>query len=371
MALRVLLADESVTIKKVFQLALQDFAVEVTSVTVGLDVMTVAEKVKPDIVFADVLLQKKSGYDVCREMKAHPTLSNVPVVLMWSGFMELDQARYKNSGANAQLEKPFDTQRLRQVVNTLVPKTQTQPLSPYLTFPKLPDFEEGPARPLAGTYPPAPPPELGPRELGGGMPDLPPPKPTAKPTAAPTGSWSMDSFEPIDSHHEINDDVSEDFMPVQLPSEPVRAQKPPPLRAQPAAPAEEPDENQWFQKTLSKFKLDPSRQTEADRSVKPPKAPSVYESEDGDALELDLGDEATTASQPIPESKPPALKVTSVSAGSATGAIPQLNEKQLEAIIRAQSQEVIEKVVWQVVPEIATRIIERELERLLKERKSL
>jgi hypothetical protein len=179
----------------------------------------------------------------------------------------------------------------------------------------------------------------------------------------------MDSFEPIDTPHEINEDVTEDFMPVQLPSEPARAPTPPPLRTQPATPAEEPDENQWFQKTLSKFKLDPSRQTPADRSVKTPTAPAVYEAEEGDALELDLGDEVTAPPHSAPIERPPALKVTPVSTG--TGAIPQLNEKQLESIIRAQSQEVIEKVVWQVVPEIATRIIEREIERLLKERKSL
>jgi hypothetical protein len=50
--------------------------------------------------------------------------------------------------------------------------------------------------------------------------------------------------------------------------------------------------------------------------------------------------------------------------------IPQLNEKQLEAIIRKQSAEVIESVVWKVVPELATQIIERELNRLLKEREA-
>ena len=91
MALRVLLADESSTIKKVFQLALQDFAVDVRPVNVGVDVVPVALNFKPDIIFADVLLQKKSGYDVCAEVKQHPTLKNVPVILMWSGFMELDE----------------------------------------------------------------------------------------------------------------------------------------------------------------------------------------------------------------------------------------------------------------------------------------
>ena len=54
MALRVLLADESTTIKKVMQLALQEFAVEVKAVRSGLDVSEVARSFSPDIVFADV-----------------------------------------------------------------------------------------------------------------------------------------------------------------------------------------------------------------------------------------------------------------------------------------------------------------------------
>ncbi|MCB0407527.1 MAG: response regulator, partial [Bdellovibrionales bacterium] len=142
MALRVLLADESSTIKKVFQLALQDFAVEVKPVNVGIDVATVAESFKPDIIFADVLLQKKNGYDVSSEIKQNAQLKETPVVLMWSGFMDLDEDKMQASGADAQLEKPFDVKSLRALVQNLVPRTKEQKLSSYLSFPKLPEFEE-------------------------------------------------------------------------------------------------------------------------------------------------------------------------------------------------------------------------------------
>ena len=64
MALRVLLADESNTIKKVMELSLQDFAVEVKAVNMGVDVLEVARNFKADIIFADVLLPKVSGYEV-------------------------------------------------------------------------------------------------------------------------------------------------------------------------------------------------------------------------------------------------------------------------------------------------------------------
>jgi two-component system, cell cycle response regulator len=338
MALRVLLADESVTIKKVFQLALQDFAVEVVPVTLGDDVVQVAKKINPDIIFADVLLQKKNGYDVCRDIKSTQTLQATPVVLIWSGFMELDQARYKASGANGHLEKPFDTAKLRNLVQSLVPKTKDQPLSSFLTFPKLPDFEENsPKSKSPNMAPLMPPPTPEPmQELGA--------------SAATTGSWSMDSFAPIDS---LANDDHEEFLAVDLPTEPPKM-----------APAkkieiDEADEGEaaWFQKTLSQYKLDPSLSKPEIPTVKfkaPPTSPSVEE--DLPELNFDL------------DSPPPQVTSSKSPTRTAPPSIPQFDEKQLETIIRAQSQEVIEKVVWQVVPEIATRIIERELERLLKER---
>ena len=136
MALRVLLADESTTIKKVMQLALQDFAVEVKAVHVGVDVVEVAKVFRPDIIFADVLLQKKNGYEVCSDIKKEPSLQPVPVVLMWSSFLDIDEKLASQCGANQRLEKPFDVETLRQLILELVPKTRSQRLAHFLKFPE-------------------------------------------------------------------------------------------------------------------------------------------------------------------------------------------------------------------------------------------
>lgn len=142
MGLKVLLADESSSIKKALQLALSDYAVEVKSVPSGLDVLSVALDFRPDIVLADVLLTKKSGYEVCKEIRANPTLQNVPVVLMWSSFMEFDQTLAEKNGYSDKLEKPFDTETLRQKINALVTKTKKHPLDGLLSLPQMPNFEE-------------------------------------------------------------------------------------------------------------------------------------------------------------------------------------------------------------------------------------
>ncbi len=148
MALRVLLADESSTIKKVIQLSLQDFGVDVKSVTVGLDVLSVAKTFRPDVVLADVLLAKRSGYEVCHDLKNDQETSQIPVVLMWSGFMEIDEQKARLCGADRRIEKPFDASALRQIVQELVSRTQNNPVSSFVQFPTLPPFEESKKPPV-------------------------------------------------------------------------------------------------------------------------------------------------------------------------------------------------------------------------------
>ena len=98
MPLRILLADESTTIKKAFSLALSDLGAEIKSVPSGLDVMTVAIDFRPQLIFADVLLTKKSGYEVCREITASIETKHIPVILMWSNFMEFNTSLATQAG---------------------------------------------------------------------------------------------------------------------------------------------------------------------------------------------------------------------------------------------------------------------------------
>jgi CheY-like chemotaxis protein len=317
MALRVLLADESSTIKKVFQLALQDFAVEVRPVNVGVDVLQVARNFKPDIIFADVLLQKKSGYEVSAELKQNSEMNGIPVVLMWSGFMELDEDKFQASHANAQLEKPFDVTALRKLVADLVPRTQNQRLSQFLTFPKLPDFEE---KQPGSEAAPEPPPAL---EAQGEEDFKQVPLPKMKGAQASGGEKYRLNLSP--------EELEPEHVPVKF-----------------KMPGEE---DEAVETEEDQFSIrEPARATPAPKAA----APEADSDE-----ELELIDEpsiaAATSAQPTSDSP-------------STPALPGLSAAQLEKLIREQSTEVIESVVWKVVPDLAAQIIERELNRLLKER---
>ena len=142
MPLRILLADESTTIKKAFQLALSDLGAEIKSVPSGLDVMTVALDFRPQLIFADVLLTKKSGYEVCREITASIDTKHIPVILMWSNFMEFNLTLATQGGYADKLEKPFDSAALRKLVTKFYKETESHPLNGLLDFPTIPEFAE-------------------------------------------------------------------------------------------------------------------------------------------------------------------------------------------------------------------------------------
>ena len=143
MALRVLLADESTAIRKAVLLVLADYGPDVKSVTSGLDVLTVAKSFEPDLIIIDILLTKKNGYEASLELKTDDMTKNIPIILMWSNFMQLDLPQFLASRANDSVEKPFDSDDFRSKVEKLLPNLKSFPLKGLLNFPRLPDIVDG------------------------------------------------------------------------------------------------------------------------------------------------------------------------------------------------------------------------------------
>lgn len=329
MALRVLLADESSTIKKVMELALQDFAVSVKAVPVGLDVLAVAKSFKPDIVFADVMLQKKNGYEVCAELKTDAMLKHVPVVLMWSGFMEFDDKKSATAHADNKLEKPFDAETLRGLVKDLVPAVQDNAISNFLSFPNLPAIEEGPA-PTAMT-------QAQPVDVKPGIPSGLPKAPIAPPEPSVDHSSALFDLSTDDEHDE--------FQQVPLKS-PAKVSTP----IEPQAPEYE---------GLSLEEIDITKT-------------NISLSSGEEDITLDQVDKLTdlgpikTPRFPINDSPAASPKAPTSSTG-ASGSLAGIDPQHLEQLLRQQVRDVLQDVAWKVLPDIAERIIREEIQKLLKD----
>lgn len=413
MALRVLLADESSTIKKVMQLALQDFGVEVKAVPIGLDVVQVSRSFKPDIIFADVLLSKRNGYEVSMDVKSDSVLNKTPVVLMWSSFMEIDEAKVQECRADRKIEKPFDAETLRALVKELVHTTSSNLISNYLSFPDLPPIidEKPPAAPSPSQKAPVASEEIPTfnfdslehqtnnrihaaknndseidfGSLDADAIDLSSLDVQTSPIEAPEGfNFSLESqthaepaYEPI-----VIDDIEEpeEFQAVPLPrnrgnnkteklAERIEAAKNPVFegtKTNTKIGVKKPSED-WSHQDLSKFKIDLPMDDQFDLGESDLTNTSIALSSGVEEISLDEieNPKAILRQQ---QTKAPAKSFQSQTANNNLEAnMKILDPMRAEELIRQEVRQVLETIAWKVLPEIAERVVREEIQKLLKD----
>ncbi|MEP6890661.1 MAG: response regulator, partial [Nitrospirota bacterium] len=85
----VLIADDSIAVRKVAERLLIEAGLGVTLVANGEEALAYLAKETPDLVVSDVIMPDKSGYEVCAFVRAQRTLANTPVLLI-SGIVNDD-----------------------------------------------------------------------------------------------------------------------------------------------------------------------------------------------------------------------------------------------------------------------------------------
>jgi len=117
---KLLLAEDSLTIRKVFELALSRSDIAITSVDNGEDAVRLAGEIFPDLVVADLTLAGKNGFAVAAELRAMEKTEKIPVLILSGTMVPLDEARFKASGARGVLFKPFESRELLESIEGLL-----------------------------------------------------------------------------------------------------------------------------------------------------------------------------------------------------------------------------------------------------------
>ncbi len=120
MTARLLLAEDSLTIQRVFELTLRQSGVALTVVDNGEDAIRLAKEISPDIVVADVSLPGKDGFEVAEELRSGETGGEYPVLILAGTLAPFDEERFRKCGAHGVLFKPFESRELLEKVESLL-----------------------------------------------------------------------------------------------------------------------------------------------------------------------------------------------------------------------------------------------------------
>jgi twitching motility two-component system response regulator PilG len=118
---KILLVDDSSTIRKSAEIFLQQEGHEVALAEDGFDALAYLSDHLPDVIFCDISMPRLDGYQTCAIIKSNPKFSSVPVVMLSSRDGIFDIAKGQVVGAEHYLAKPFTKHQLLEVVRAFGP----------------------------------------------------------------------------------------------------------------------------------------------------------------------------------------------------------------------------------------------------------
>jgi len=113
---KVLVIDDSNTIRRSAEIFLKQGGHEVVLAEDGFDALSKVNDHQPELIFCDILMPRLDGYQTCAIIKRNPKFANVPVIMLSSKDGLFDKARGRMVGSEDYLTKPFTKDQLLQAV---------------------------------------------------------------------------------------------------------------------------------------------------------------------------------------------------------------------------------------------------------------
>lgn len=112
---KILIVDDEFHIRALLSETLEEVEnIEIFTADNGKSGIDLINKIKPDLVFLDVVLPEYSGYDILKYVRNHSELSEIKVFLLTAKGQEKDKRKGKELGADYYVTKPFDPEFLLQ-----------------------------------------------------------------------------------------------------------------------------------------------------------------------------------------------------------------------------------------------------------------
>jgi DNA-binding response OmpR family regulator len=117
---KVLICDDEPYILESVSFIVREEGYEVLTANDGQEGLNLLRSEKPDLVLLDVMMPGKTGFDVCREVKADETMRKTYVILLTAMGQDRDMEDGFQSGADEYMTKPFSPRSLRRRLHELL-----------------------------------------------------------------------------------------------------------------------------------------------------------------------------------------------------------------------------------------------------------
>ena len=121
-AFRVMVIDDSKTIRRTAETLLKKEGFEVITATDGFEALSLIADHQPDLILLDIMMPRLDGYQTCALIKHHRVFMHTPVVMLSSKDGLFDRARGRVVGSDNYITKPFTREELLSVIGQHIGK---------------------------------------------------------------------------------------------------------------------------------------------------------------------------------------------------------------------------------------------------------
>ena len=104
---KIMIVDDDAEITNLVEVTLTRDDYQLVKVHNGAEAVSRAKAELPDLILLDIVMPKKDGYAVCREIRADPAIKHIPIVMLTSMGGEEQIRKGLDAGADAYMAKPF------------------------------------------------------------------------------------------------------------------------------------------------------------------------------------------------------------------------------------------------------------------------
>ena len=120
MAHKILIVDDEPNIVISLEFLMKKEGFEVGIATDGEEALAKVESFRPDLLLLDVMMPKKSGFEVCEALRADPAKADLLIVMLTAKGRDTEVAKGLAIGADAYVTKPFSTKDLVARVKSML-----------------------------------------------------------------------------------------------------------------------------------------------------------------------------------------------------------------------------------------------------------